>query len=307
MSNPSPDPGAVGPTCQNCGLPVYDHWAHWNGEGYNCEAPKADEQPGAVGTPERIAASAYFDKGRCSGHHQFNGRYCRDVAPPEQWCIHCAGFKLLDQVAALSASLAEKDSALVEWRQWAQFVFRNGGPAVGTDSELRTAVCDSYDAEVSGLERERDAAQQQCADAERFGNKQEQRAIKAESDLAASRAEVQKVIAHAKSYATDYPEAHGGIGGIVWGLDDVTDPAEFLAGVINNLVCSLSNERAEGERLRQALAELVAETERCDVPGLYGVSVFDDVYLRAKATLASTPQASEQDALVSDRADQAKG
>jgi hypothetical protein len=38
---------------------------------------------------------AYFDKGRCSGHSQFNGRYCRDVAGPEQWCIHCAGFMLL--------------------------------------------------------------------------------------------------------------------------------------------------------------------------------------------------------------------
>lgn len=48
----------------------------------------------------RLAAENYFNAGRCSGHAQFNGRYCRDAAGPEQWCIHCAGFMLL---AALDA------------------------------------------------------------------------------------------------------------------------------------------------------------------------------------------------------------
>lgn len=43
----------------------------------------------------RETAANYFDKGRCSGHAQFDGRYCRDAAGPEQWCIHCAGFLLL--------------------------------------------------------------------------------------------------------------------------------------------------------------------------------------------------------------------
>jgi len=41
----------------------------------------------------------YFNAGRCSGHDQFNGRYCRDAAEPRRWCIHCAGFWLQQQVA----------------------------------------------------------------------------------------------------------------------------------------------------------------------------------------------------------------
>lgn len=53
-------------------------------------------------------ARAYFSEGRCSGHNQFNGRYCRDVAGPERWCIHCAGFML---VAALTAA-HEREAAL---------------------------------------------------------------------------------------------------------------------------------------------------------------------------------------------------
>ena len=46
--------------------------------------------------------SHYFGKGRCSGHDQFNGRYCRDAAGPEQWCIHCAGYMLLTRLRAAS-------------------------------------------------------------------------------------------------------------------------------------------------------------------------------------------------------------
>ena len=57
-------------------------------------------------TPERIAVDAYFDKGRCSGHAQFNGRYCRDAAGPERWCIHCAGLMLLARAEALESELS---------------------------------------------------------------------------------------------------------------------------------------------------------------------------------------------------------
>lgn len=61
-------------------------------------------------TPEQIAARAYFNAGRCSGHYQFNGRYCRHVAGPERWCIFCAGYMLLD-------ALEEKDKEIARLRQ----------------------------------------------------------------------------------------------------------------------------------------------------------------------------------------------
>ena len=60
--------------------------------------------PARVTTEQAIEGSrAYFNRGRCSGHSQFNGRYCRDVAGPERWCIHCAGFVLLDALISLTA------------------------------------------------------------------------------------------------------------------------------------------------------------------------------------------------------------
>src|SRR5262249_61368651 len=52
------------------------------------------------------AARNYFDKGRCSGHAQFNGRYCRDAADSTRWCIHCAGFMLLSLVQQQATDLA---------------------------------------------------------------------------------------------------------------------------------------------------------------------------------------------------------
>lgn len=52
-------------------------------------------------------AEAFFGEGRCSGHAQFNGRYCRDVAGPERWCINCAGLMLLREVRALASSSPE--------------------------------------------------------------------------------------------------------------------------------------------------------------------------------------------------------
>ncbi len=60
----------------------------------------------------RRVAAHYFDKGRCSGHDQFNGRYCRDAAGPERWCIHCAGFMLL------SAALASSSLPPVQASPW---------------------------------------------------------------------------------------------------------------------------------------------------------------------------------------------
>jgi hypothetical protein len=45
-------------------------------------------------------AKAYFNDGRCSGHQQYNGRYCRDVVGPDQWCINCAGLMLLRALKA---------------------------------------------------------------------------------------------------------------------------------------------------------------------------------------------------------------
>jgi hypothetical protein len=50
----------------------------------------------------------YFNKGRCGGGSDtWNGRYCRDAAGPERWCINCAGFVLQNERDAL---LAERDS-----------------------------------------------------------------------------------------------------------------------------------------------------------------------------------------------------
>lgn len=47
--------------------------------------------------------------------------------------------------------------------------------------------------------------------------------------------------------------------------------------------------RAERDRLRAALEALVAETERCDRPGLYGVGTDDDVMVAARAALTASP------------------
>ncbi len=43
-------------------------------------------------------------------------------------------------------ALREERLALSRWRGWAQFVFLGGGPVTKTDDELRTAICEAYDA-----------------------------------------------------------------------------------------------------------------------------------------------------------------
>lgn len=55
---------------------------------------------------------AYFGEGRCSGHAQFNGRYCRDVAGPERWCIHCAGYMLVAAIKAFAVCTEHVDKAV---------------------------------------------------------------------------------------------------------------------------------------------------------------------------------------------------
>jgi hypothetical protein len=62
--------------------------------------------------------------------------------------------------------------------------------------------------------------------------------------------EQRKVIAHIRSYATDFPEDFGGAFGILAGLDDdgtCLSADEFIAGAINNVVVmrALMRDRAE--------------------------------------------------------------
>jgi hypothetical protein len=72
-------------------------------------APPVPASAGAAPLADVLnAARTYFDKGRCSGHDQFNGRYCRDAAGWEQWCIHCTGFKLLEALSGSGPSLPAK-------------------------------------------------------------------------------------------------------------------------------------------------------------------------------------------------------
>ncbi len=60
--------------------------------------------------------SHYFNQGRCSGHSQFNWRYCRDVAGPEQWCINCAGFMLLEQLTSETQARQQAERDLQEYQ-----------------------------------------------------------------------------------------------------------------------------------------------------------------------------------------------
>jgi hypothetical protein len=47
------------------------------------------------------------------------------------------------------------------WVKWAQFVWLDGGPAIGTDEELRQAVCERHDAAVSTERTAREQAEQE--------------------------------------------------------------------------------------------------------------------------------------------------
>jgi hypothetical protein len=212
----------------------------------NVEVP---QQAGAVGTPERIAEIRKRTQGlRCHP-------YSCSITPAR--CMACQAAIdaewLLDQVAALSASLVEK-------------------------------------------ERERDAAQQQCADAERFGNEQEQRAIKAESDLAASRAEGERL----RQEKADAESA----------LAARLRHEDRQASALLAADASLAALRANAQVVKVARDRI--DLNENDVPRqqcIMRLSMGELGHLNAllSAALASTPQASEKDALVSDPADQAKG
>jgi len=58
---------------------------------------------------------------------------------------------LLAEVERLRASSCspEAETALKQWRSWANFVFLKGGPPLGTDAELQKRVCEQWDADVA--------------------------------------------------------------------------------------------------------------------------------------------------------------
>lgn len=55
--------------------------------------------------------------------------------------------------------------------------------------------------------------------------------------------------------------------------------------VIMRMVHRLQAHASTHEQIVEALKDLVAETERCDRPGLYGVASDDDVMTKARAAL----------------------
>ena len=85
------------------------------------------------------AASHYFHEGRCSGHSQFKGNYCRDAAPWDRWCIHCAGLVLLRDWKKLLTDWREQDKIL---QQIAALV---GDEFVTCPSDVLTAVRQALD------------------------------------------------------------------------------------------------------------------------------------------------------------------
>jgi hypothetical protein len=58
-----------------------------------------------------VAFRNYFSEWQCSGHGQFNGRYCRDAAGPDRWCINCAGIMLRRALVAAESALDEARKA----------------------------------------------------------------------------------------------------------------------------------------------------------------------------------------------------
>ncbi len=70
---------------------------------------------------------------------------------------------------ALTAERTSRQQAEREretWRGWAQLVYLGGGPAVGTDGELRAAVCAAQDADCDQLRAQLTASEQAMARAE---------------------------------------------------------------------------------------------------------------------------------------------
>lgn len=69
-----------------------------------------------------------------------------------------------DLLTALSCEQERADAAdrqLVQWREWAQFVYGEGDPVEGTDDDLRFRVCAAHEHDKSELTAERDALKQE--------------------------------------------------------------------------------------------------------------------------------------------------
>jgi hypothetical protein len=65
---------------------------------------------------DRLKFQHYWSEGRCSGHGQFNGRYCRDAAGPERWCINCAGYVQEQQLRAAKAEILRQQREIARLR-----------------------------------------------------------------------------------------------------------------------------------------------------------------------------------------------
>lgn len=105
---------------------------------------------------ERLTFPHYFHEGRCTGgSDRWNGRYCRDAAGPEEWCINCAGFVLQQRLTTLQGALKAKAEA---WEQKAdryeadgQEMARDAGVGVVHPAEWEASRLRDCAAEVRAL------------------------------------------------------------------------------------------------------------------------------------------------------------
>jgi cell division protein FtsB len=61
---------------------------------------------------------------------------------------------LAQAYAAQAEQIATLQARLDNWRRWARFVYKDGGPVTGSDSDLQKAVCETHDAEIATLQAE---------------------------------------------------------------------------------------------------------------------------------------------------------
>lgn len=107
-------------------------------------------------------AALFFDlidrvEGIIEGAHKYSicegfaDLYMQELTGLEVVAARCKA-ALLAAPLPLRSEKEEEDAIarLRKWREWAQFVFKDGGPATGTDDELRAAICARADA----IERE---------------------------------------------------------------------------------------------------------------------------------------------------------
>jgi hypothetical protein len=210
-----------------------------------------DEQPGAVGTPERIAA-------------ELDERVFWSI-PPSNEMLRRAVRIAAEQLRALSASLAEKEKAkglaACSWCDWQRIY------PVGTIEQDQ--AIQAMREHVRSCEHAPNSA-----DPASLFIRAVERAEQAESDLAASRAEGAR-LRQALAEVTDSALAY--------------DAAIHRRGFMGDVQSNAEREHyASGDDLDALYMDWIGKAQKF-------------------AALASTPQASETDALVSDGADQAKG